>query len=150
MNLAKRINEEKIAAMKSKDVVRLSVLRAAETAITNQQKANSNNPLNDEEITAVLSKLYKQRIEASEAFTKAGYTQKAKDEHAESLVLEEFLPKKMTDAEVVSAVDTIVAELGAAGNPRMMGAIIGAFNKQYPNLADGKVVAQTVKTKLSV
>ncbi len=137
------------AAMKARDAVRMRSLRAIIAAVQEAQVAGQEaRTLNDAEVQAVISAQVKRRVEAAEAFEQAGRTDRAADERAEQEVLEAYLPAGLTDEELAALVADTLAEGGWAA-PSDMGPAMKAVNTKVAGRADGRVVAQLVKTRLA-
>ncbi len=138
------------AAMKAKDVNRLSTLRMAKAAVMNEEnKRGIGTVLTDEEVSKILQSLVKQRKDSIEQFTANGRTELAEKEQAELSVLEEYLPQAATPEEIAAAVDSAVAETGASSLKEMGLVMKAALAKLQGKTADGKLVSETVKAKLS-
>lgn len=130
-------------AMRNKDSVRVGVLRMLISELKNAQidlKANGKE-LNDEEISKVLSREAKKRRESIDVFQKAGRTDLYESEKAEMSVLEDYLPKQMSQAEVEAIVSKAVSENPGAN----FGEIMKLVMPQVKGQADGKAVGEAVK-----
>lgn len=136
-------------AMKSKDKVRLTVLRALKTALTNAaiEKGGLGAELDEAESLAVVRKQVKQREDSAAQFTQAGRAELAANEEAELAILREFLPAALTDAQIDELVDRAVADTGAAGKAQM-GQVMKRVQELAEGRADGKVLAQRVSARL--
>ncbi|MDX6709335.1 MAG: uncharacterized protein QOH96_351 [Blastocatellia bacterium] len=148
MSLKERIVSDLTAAMKSKDALRLSVLRMVKANIMNRE-IEKGAPLTDEEATKALQSLVKQRRDSVEQYEKADRQELADKENAEIAVIEEFLPKAASRDEIESAVAAAIQETGAS-SIREMGAVMKAAQaKLAGQSADGKTVSEIVKARLS-
>ena len=137
-------------AMKDKDTNKLSTLRMAKAALMNEEnKRGVGTVLSDDEVTKVLQSLVKQRKDSIEQFTANGRTELAEKEQAELAVLEEYLPKAATAEEISAAVEAAVNETGASSMKDMGSVMKAALAKLAGKSADGKLVSETVKAKLS-
>lgn len=137
------------AAMKAKDANRLSTLRMAKAAVMNEEnKRGVGTVLNDDEVTKILTSLVKQRKDSIEQFTANGRAELAEKEQAELAVLEEYLPQSATQEEVSAAVAEAIAETGASSMKEMGLVMKAAIAKLQGKNADGKMVSETVKSKL--
>jgi uncharacterized protein YqeY len=142
-----RLAAETRAALKAQDKQRLSALRLISAALQ-QADIAAKAPIADQDIPALLQKMIKQRRESLAIYEKAGRTEQAQQEAAEIAVIEEFLPKQMTEAEARAAVAAAVKEAGAA-SPKEMGKVMGLLKERYAGRMDfGKASAQ-VKELLS-
>jgi uncharacterized protein len=150
MSLADQIQKDITAAMKSRDEARLSTLRMVKTALMNR-KIEKMAELDDKEAQQVLSTLIKQRKDSIEQFTKGGRQQMADKEAAEIKLIETYLPKAASEAEIAAAVKAVIAEMGA---PTMkdMGAVMKNAMAKFASAGmrvDGKVVSEAVKRELA-
>ncbi|HVE59154.1 MAG TPA: GatB/YqeY domain-containing protein [Pyrinomonadaceae bacterium] len=150
MSLKDKIVSDMTAAMKAKDANRLSTLRMAKAAVMNEEnKRGVGTVLTDEEVSKILQSLVKQRKDSIEQFTANGRTELAEKEQAELSVLEEYLPQAATPEEIAAAVDEAVAETGASSIKEMGLVMKAALAKLQGKTADGKLVSETVRAKLS-
>ena len=148
MRLRDRINEDLMAAMKSKDAERLSVLRMMKAAVKNKE-IDSRQELEDAQAIQVLLSLIKQRKDSIEQFTKGGRLDLAKKEGAEIKVIEEYLPAAASDDEVIRAIDSLIAETGAT-TIKDMGRVMKACMARFAGRpVDGAKVSEWVKARLS-
>jgi len=148
MRLRDKISEDLIAAMKAKDADRLSVVRMMKAAVRNKE-IDSRQELDDAQTVQVFLGLIKQRKDSIEQFTKGGRLDLAGKEAAEIKVIEEYLPSAVTDEEVASTVDAVIAETGAA-SIKDMGRVMKACMARFTGRpVDGGKVSELVKAKLS-
>ncbi len=150
MSLKERITEEIKAAMKSGDKIRLETVRSIKKAVLEKEVAVR--PSGQESLTAeqeieLLVQLAKQRRDSIDQYQKAGRSDLAEQESQELAILEEYLPKQLSDAEVGQAIDAIIAQVGAA-SAKDMGKVMGPAMQQLKGKADGKKVQEIVKAKL--
>jgi len=147
VTLRNRLDDEIKAAMRAGDAERRDALRMILAAVQKVEKEGKHT-LSDEEMVAVLARELKVRQESLEAFTAGNRADLvAREQHAISVV-NEFLPKPLTDAELRDLVDQAIAETGAAG-PRDMGKVMGWLSPKIRGRADGKVASQLVTQVLS-
>jgi uncharacterized protein YqeY len=147
--LKQRLRNDLTTAIKGRDELRAATLRLTLTAITQEEVAGTTaRQLSDDEVLKVITREAKKRREAAEAFAQGGRTESAKREEAEREVLAEYLPKQLTDEELVELVRDAVAETGAEG-PRAMGVVMKAVNPKVAGLAEGGRVAAEVKRQLA-
>ena len=150
MSLKDRLVADMTQAMKDKDTNKLSTLRMAKAALMNEEnKRGVGTVLSDDEVTKVLQSLVKQRKDSIEQFTANGRTELAEKEQAELAVLEEYLPKAATAEEISAAVEAAFNETGASSMKDMGLVMKAALAKLAGRTADGKLVSETVKAKLS-
>lgn len=147
--LETKIQEALTLAIKSKDTIRVSALRSIKAAITEAKTAaNGKKELEDSDIVKIIQKLAKQREESAAIYKEHSRVDLANNELAELNVLNDFLPKKLTEDELIAVIERYIKELNAT-TIKDMGKVIGAINKEYMGKVDGSVVAKLVKSKLS-
>jgi uncharacterized protein YqeY len=132
------ISEGYKAAMKARDARRTATLRAINAAIKDKDIANRGEgkaPLTSEEILVLLQKMVKQREESFAIYANAGRNDLATVEKEEIDILNEYLPKGLTDAEVEEAIKAAIAKTGAAGG-KDMGKVIASLKADYPGRID--------------
>ena len=136
-------------AMRAKDTVAMSSLRALKSAIKYAavEKIGADGELSDTDALAVVRKQLKQRRDSVEQFTAGNRADLADKELAEIAILERYLPAAMSDAEVQQLVDTVIAELGATGK-QQMGQVMKVLQERSAGRADGKALSQAVAAKL--
>jgi uncharacterized protein len=148
-DLKERLRADLTASMRDRDEVRTATIRMVLTAITNAEVAGAAaRDLSDDEIIGVLSKEAKKRREAAEAFRDGGRRDSAEREDAEAGIIAEYLPTPLTCDELAALVDAAVAETGAS-SLRDMGAVMKHLAPQVAGRADGRLVADTVKSRLA-
>jgi len=137
-----------MAAMKAKEAERLSVLRMMKAAVRNRE-IDSRQELDDAQAIQVFLSLIKQRKDSIEQFTKGGRLDLANKETAEIKVIEEYLPSAVTDEEITSAVDAVIAETGAS-SIKDMGKVMKACMMRFTGRpVDGGKVSELVKSRLN-
>lgn len=147
--LKEKLEADLTAALKAHDEVRKRTLRMALAAVTNEEKSGKSvRELSDDEIVKVLTREAKKRREAAEAFEKGGRAEQARAEREEHAVLEEYLPRPLTDEELAEIVRAAIAESGAEG-PRAMGAVMKIVNPKVVGRAEGGRVAAEVRRQLA-
>lgn len=146
MMLSERIDADYLVAYKSKDALRVGVLRLLKTAAKNLQ-VELMRPITDEELIAVVQKQAKQRQDSIEQFSAAGRDELARKEADELRVLQEYLPAPLSPEELAAAVD---AAIEATGTTDMsgMGKVIQTVLAEYKGRADGKLVSAAVRQRL--
>jgi uncharacterized protein YqeY len=145
--LKARITEDMKAAMRAKDAPRLGAIRML-LAACKQREVDERIELDDPAVVAIVDKLIKQRKDSITAFAQANRTDLVDKETAELLVLEAYLPQRLSAEEVAAAIAALVAELGAAG-PGDMGKVMGAAKALLAGKADMGLVSAAVKQALS-
>ena len=147
--LREKLENDLVAAMKARDLVRTRTLRIALTAIRNEEVAGERpRELSDDDVVKVLTREAKKRREAAAAFADAGRDAQAEAERNEGAVLEEYLPAQLTDEELGALVAEAIAETGATG-PRAIGQVMKAVNPKVAGRAEGGRVAAEVKRQLA-
>ena len=147
MTLRERLQTETTAAMRSGDTLRRDVLRMAQNAIYNAEKAKRQ-PLSEDEVLSLVTREVKTRRESVEAFRAGGREDLASKEEAEIAILREFLPESLSDDELRQLVDEAIAATGAS-SPRDLGKVMGWLRPRTRNRADGKVVSGMVAQALA-
>jgi hypothetical protein len=148
MNLKETIIADLTAAMKAKDAGRLGTLRMVKAALMNRQ-IEKGGDLTDEEVQKALQSLVKQRRDSVEQYQKAGRAELAEREQAEIGVIEAYLPSAATSEEIEHAVDAAIAETGASSIKEMGQVMKATMAKLQGKNADGRLVSESVKEKLS-
>jgi len=145
--LKDQITEDMKTAMRAKDSERLGTIRLLLAALK-QKEVDERVVLDDAAVIAIVDKLIKQRKDSLEAFQKAERKDLADKEAAELVVLQAYLPARLSADEVAAAVKVIVAELGASG-PGDMGKVMGAVKAKLAGKADMGQVSAAVKAALA-
>jgi uncharacterized protein YqeY len=147
MPLIDQVSQAMVAAMKSRDEARLSALRMMKAALM-KQKVDSPKPVDEAAEMQLLKTLIKQRIEAAEAFRKAGRVEQAEKEEAERALIESYLPAAATEQEIEAAVAEALAETGAT-SPKQMGLVMKAAQARLKGkTVDGKALSDKVRSRL--
>jgi uncharacterized protein len=147
MSLKERITEDMKAAMRAKETARLGTIRLL-TAAMKQKEVDERIELDDVTIVGIVDKMLKQRKDSIEAFEKAGRQDLADQEKAEVVVLQAYLPARLSAEEVAAQIKAIVAELDAKG-PGDMGKVMGAAKQRLAGKADMGQVSAAVKAALA-
>ena len=148
MSLKQRIITDLTAAMKAQDAPRTSTLRMVKASIQNRQ-IDKGGELTDEELTKLLQSLVKQRRDSVEQYERGNRPELAAKERAEIGVIEEYLPQAATREEIEQAVAAAITETGAS-SMKEMGAVMKAAQARLAGRsADGRIVSEIVKAKLS-
>lgn len=149
MTLEQQIQEDIKAAMKARDSVAMNAVRAVKGEILLFKTAEGGSgEVTDEDVLKMIRKLVKQRRESAEQYVAAGRKELADNELAEAAVIEKYLPKQLSEAEVEARVKEIIAELGAT-SLKEMGKVMGAVNSALAGQADGKTISGIVRKLLS-
>ncbi len=147
--MEKRIQADMVSAMKAKETVKLASLRAIKAAIMLAKTAEgATGEIDDAGIVKIIQKLVKQRKESAQQYNDAGRPELAENELAEAAVMEVYLPKQLSEAEVEEQLKAIIAEVGAS-KPSDMGKVMGVATKRLAGLAEGRLISTLVKKLLS-
>ena len=147
--LFEQISNDIKTAMLAREKVALEALRGIKKEFLEAKTAKgSDGILHDEQAVKIMQKMAKQRRETAQIYTEQNRPELAEKELAEAAVIEQYLPKQMTDTELEAALIEIIAQTGAAG-PQDMGKVMGAATKQLNGQADGKTISGIVKRLLS-
>jgi uncharacterized protein len=143
-----RISADLVAAMRSKDQLKLGALRMAKAALMNREVERAR-PLEEAEALQVIASLIKQRRDSIEQFDKGGRADLSQKERAEIAVLEVYLPPPVEPADIERAVDEAIRETGAT-SAKEMGAVMKAVMARLAGAqVDGKAVSDLVKRRLA-
>jgi len=149
MSLKEKLQSDLTESMRNRDEIRSSTLRMILTAIKNEEVSGKEaRDLSDAELITVLSRESKKRREAAEAFDQAGAKDRADTERAEGLIIAEYLPKQLSEAEVKDLVDSAIKETGAS-SPAQMGLVMKSLQPKIAGKADGALVSSLVKAALA-
>jgi len=152
MELRSRINAAMKQAMKDKSTERLSTIRLINAAIKDRDIAarteGKENGVGDGEVLAILAKMTKQRQESAKTYEEAGRLDLSERELSEIKVIEEFLPRQLTDDEIHAALADAIDKVGAE-SIRDMGKVMAALKSKYAGQMDFGAVGALVKNNLS-
>lgn len=147
MGIKAQIDKDMVEAAKAKDKIRLSALRLIKSAVHNRE-IDAHHELTDTELLQVLSSLVKQRQDSIEQFKKGNRQDLVDKEEAELKVIKGFMPEQMSGEEIEAEISKAIAETGAAGI-KDMGKVMKALMPKTTGKADGKLVSELVKKRLS-
>ncbi|WP_396176076.1 GatB/YqeY domain-containing protein [Flavobacterium sp.] len=149
MSLQVQINEEIKNAMRAKDTLALESLRAVKSAILLAlTEGGAKDELAQEDEIKLLQRLVKQRKDSAAIYVQQNRPDLAEPELQQAEIIEKFLPKQLSEAEVEAAVSQLIADNGFAGMASM-GQLMGMASKQLAGSADGKTIATIVKKLLA-
>ncbi len=154
VSLTDKVQQDMVAAMKTREADRLSTLRMMKSALKNKE-IDKRAPLADAEAEQVLVTMVKQRRDSIEQFTKGNRMDLVEKEAAEIPIIESYLPKSASPEDIRSNVEAVIAEMSAAGSrptPRDMGNVMKAVQAKFQASglrADGKLVSEHVKAALA-
>ena len=148
--LKARITDEMKAALLGGNRFRGDVLRNVKAAILNEEVSlgKRDEGLDDAEVEKVLAREVKKRVESAELYRSNGRAEWAEPAEQEAEILREFLPEQLSEAEVVTIVEDVVASMNDVSMQKM-GQVIGVVKQKVGNAADGALVAKIVKEKLT-
>ncbi|MCP2728709.1 GatB/YqeY domain-containing protein [Limnofasciculus baicalensis] len=151
MTLKDRISEDIKTAMKAKDKIRLETVRSIKKLILEKEvslRPSGQDTLTETQEMEVLSQLAKQRRDSIEQYRKAKRDDLADLEAQELAILEEYLPEQLSDEEIITVVDEIIAQTGVV-SVKQMGKVMGPVMEKLKGRADGQKIQAIVKAKLS-
>ena len=149
MGLKEKLQADLTDAIRARDEVKSGTVRMLLTAITNEEVAGkSAKVLTDAEIITVLSRESKKRREAVDAYTEAKREDLANKEKAEGVIIAQYLPEQLSEAEIKKMIADAIAETNAAG-PAGMGLVMKVLQPKIAGKADGGLVSSLVKAALA-
>ena len=148
MSFSEKIAQEFKGALKAKNEIRLSTLRMLKSALQYAEIGQARIKLTDDDVVKTISTLCKQRKESIEQFKKGGREDLVQKEEKELEILQEFLPAQLGPEELESIVKEAIRETGAT-SMKEMGQVMKVVMAKVPGRADGKLVNQIVRSKLS-
>ena len=149
MAVLSNLSEEIKNAMREKDSLKLESLRAIKSALILAQTASgANADLNEEASIKLLQRLVKQRKESALIYKEQGRNDLAEPEEAQAKIIASFLPEQLSEEEVIKIVLEVISQTGAEGI-KDMGKVMGVTSKKLAGKAEGRLIADIVKKKLS-
>lgn len=149
MDIFDKISSDIKAAMLARDKVRLETLRGIKKEFLEARTARgADGQLTDDQATKIMSKMVKQRRETAQIYADQNRPELAENELAEAAVIEEYLPKQLSDEELTAELRKIIEQVGAT-SAREMGKVMGVASKALAGRADGRVISAKVKELLS-
>ncbi|MFN8494807.1 MAG: GatB/YqeY domain-containing protein [Caldilineaceae bacterium] len=146
--LQERIEADLKQAMRDRNEVDKLALRNVKTALTLARTATANHSLSEAEVLTVLQKEAKRRRDTADEYKRLGAAKQAEGELAELAVIERYLPRQLSEAELEEIVRAVIAEKGAT-SMKEMGAVMSGVMARVTGVADGKAVNQIVRRLLS-
>jgi len=147
MSLKLQITEDMKTAMRAKDSARLGAIRLLQ-AVIKQREVDERIELSDADVIAAIEKMLKQRRDSIAAFESANRTDLADVEKYEVSVLQEYLPQQLTEAEILSILDQVVTDTGAAG-VKDMSKVMAAIKPLIAGKADMGKISSLIKARLA-
>jgi hypothetical protein len=148
MSLFDRISDDLKSAMLARQKDRLESLRAIKTALLLARTESGTHELSEDQEMKILQKLVKQRRESAEIYKTQNRSDLYEIEIMEAVIIDEYLPRQMTEAELVPILQDIMKRVGATSQ-RDMGKVMGMATKELAGKADGKLIAEKVKELLN-
>lgn len=149
MNLFDTVSTDIKNAMLAKDRVKLEALRGVKKEFLEAKTAKGGNgELTDEAALKILTKMVKQRRESAAIYKEQNRPELAESELAEAAIIEAYLPKQLTEEELTTELNAVIAEVGANG-PQDMGKVMGVASKRLAGRADGRAISTKVKELLN-
>lgn len=149
MDLFDRISADIKSAMLARDKVRLETLRGIKKEFIEAKTAKgADGTLSDATATKILAKMAKQRRETAEIYASQNRPELHDNEIAEATVIEEYLPKALSDEDLTAELKKIIEQVGAT-SPKEMGKVMGVASKALAGRADGKAISEKVKQLLA-
>lgn len=147
--MEKRIQADMIAAMKAKENIKVTSLRAIKAAIMLAKTAEgATGEVTDADVIKIIQKLVKQRKESAQQYNDAGRFDLAANELAEADIMGVYLPKQLSEIELEVELAKIIVEVGATKS-QDMGKVMGVATKRLAGLADGKAISMMAKKLLN-
>ena len=149
MDLFERVSADIKAAMLAKDKVRLETLRGIKKEFLEAKTAKgADGELSDDTAIRIMTKMAKQRRETAEIYSSQNRPELAQNELAEAVVIEEYLPRQLSEEELVAELKKIIEQTGAT-SAKEMGKVMGVASKALAGRADGKAISAKVKELLA-
>ena len=149
MALFEKVNADIKSAMLARDHVRLETLRGIKKEFLEAKTApGADGELSDDTAMKILVKMVKQRKESADIYNSQNRPELAAEELAQAAVIEEYLPKQLTDEELTAAISEIIARVGAT-SVKEMGKVMGVASKELAGRAEGKAISAKVKQLLA-
>ena len=147
MTFTERINADIKTAMLAKEKEKLAALRDIKSKLMLEATSGSGE-VSEETAIKIVMKLYKQRMDTYALYVEQNREDLAKDEIFEAKIIEAYLPKMLSEAEIREEVRAAITQTGASG-PQEMGKVMGILTSKLAGKADGKVISTLVKEELS-
>ena len=149
MDIEKKINESIKDSMKNKNKIRLDSLRAVKSAIMLEKtKSGSKGNLNEITIIKILQKLVKQRNDSSKIYIQQNRDELAEIETSQAKIISEFLPTQLSESDLSEIIDKVIKDTKSS-SMKDMGKVISIVNNKVLGRAEGSLIANIIKDKLS-
>lgn len=149
MNLFDKVSGDIKTAMLARDKVRLEALRGIKKEFLEAKTAKGGDgELSDDAALKILAKMVKQRKESASIYTEQNREDLAGEELAQAAIIEEYLPKQLSEEELTAALKEIIARVGAT-SAKEMGKVMGTASKELAGKAEGKAISTKVRELLA-
>lgn len=149
MNLFDKVSGDIKTAMLARDKVRLEALRGIKKEFLEAKTAKGGDgELSDDAALKILAKMVKQRKESASIYTEQNREDLAGEELAQAVIIEEYLPKQLSEEELTAALKEIIARVGAT-SAKEMGKVMGTATKELAGKAEGKAISAKVRELLA-
>ena len=149
MNLFDKVSGDIKTAMLARDKVRLEALRGIKKEFLEAKTAKGGDgELSDDSALKILAKMVKQRKESASIYTEQNRKDLAGEELAQAAIIEEYLPKQLSEEELTAALKEIIARVGAT-SAKEMGKVMGTASKELAGKAEGKAISAKVRELLA-
>lgn len=148
MNFTERINADIKTAMLAKEKEKLAALRDIKSKLLLEATSGGDAEISDATAAKIVMKMHKQRMDTYTLYIEQGREDLAADELFQAKVIEEYMPKMMTENEIRAEVQQAIAQTGASA-PSDMGKVMGVLSSKLAGKADGKIISTLVKEELS-
>lgn len=149
MNLFDKVSGDIKTAMLARDKVRLEALRGIKKEFLEAKTAKGGDgELSDDAALKILAKMVKQRKESASIYTEQNREDLAGEELAQAAIIEEYLPKQLSEEELAAALKEIIARVGAT-SAKEMGKVMGTATKELAGKAEGKAISAKVRELLA-
>lgn len=145
--LLEKMNKDFVQAMKNKDALRVSVLKMLKSQVKYREIDNREKPVTDEDVVEIIGKEIKKHEESIEMYRTGNREDLAKKEEEELKILKEYLPRQMTEEEVIAFVSEVIVKLGAE-SPKDFGRVMKEVMTALRGKADGAIIKRTVEESL--
>lgn len=147
MNFTERINADIKTAMLAREKEKLAALRDIKSKLLLEATSGGDGEISEAAAAKIVLKMHKQRMDTYALYMEQNREDLAKDELFQAQVIEEYLPKMLSEAEIQEEVNNAIASTGASG-PQDMGKVMGILSGKLAGKADGKLIADLVKKTL--
>ncbi len=148
MSLTEKINQDIKDAMKAREKEKLAALRDIKSKLLLEATSGSGGEIDEATENKIIMKLHKQRMDTYTLYVEQGRQDLADEELFQAKIIEYYMPKMMSEDEIIEAAKVAIHKIGA-NSPKDMGKVMGLLSQQLAGKADGKLIAQVVKALLN-